>query len=214
MANRSTPATTTPATTAPAMTAPAMTARAGTARAAGGVRSWCGARRRCRRGTGAVVGWRPAEAAGTACGGRDGAGGRAGGPPRADPEHGSLATAQRGAVHRDRGVGAGAAVVGGADERPLRAAAARGGGGWGLRAAHRLGAAGGAGAGAPAPPPHGLDHRPARPGPHRRGLALFGIGLLLGLGGMLAVAHRDTAWLLTPAEGRGRHRVGWCGCST
>ena len=43
---------------APAMPAPAMTARAVTARAAGGVRSWCGVRRRCRRGTAAVVGWR------------------------------------------------------------------------------------------------------------------------------------------------------------
>ena len=37
---------------------------------------------------------------------------------------------------------------------------------------------------------------------------MVGIGFLLGLGGVLAIAHRDTGWLLTPtAEGRGHHRV-------
>ena len=40
-------------------------------------------------------------------------------------------------------------------------------------------------------------------------MTLVGVGFLLLLGGMLAVAHRDPAWLLTPAaEGRGRDRVG------
>ncbi len=51
---------------------------------------------------------------------------------------------------------------------------------------------------------------PLRPGPRRRGRwSCRGIGFLLGLGAVLAIAHRDAAWLLTPTtEGRGRHRVG------
>ena len=61
----------------------AATARALTARAAGGVRSWCGVRRRCRRGTAAMVGWRVRRCGGGSWSRR--CGGRAGGPPRADP---------------------------------------------------------------------------------------------------------------------------------
>ena len=43
---------------------------------------------------------------------------------------------------------------------------------------------------------------------------LTGIGFLLGLGGVLAIAHRDAAWLLTPVQKAvDGDRVGWCGCS-
>ena len=39
-------------------------------------------------------------------------------------------------------------------------------------------------------------------------LGLCGIGLLLGLGGVLAIAHRDTAWLLAPAQ-RAVDTIAW-----
>ena len=126
--------------------------------------------------------------------------GRAGGHARADARRHPLAGPQHGALHRHRRVRAGTAVVGGAHERPLRAADARCRSGRGLRAAHRLGAARRAGPRAAAPPPDGLDHRTAGPGPRRRRWLLGGIGFLLGLGAVLAIAHRDTAWLLTPVQ--------------
>ena len=39
-------------------------------------------------------------------------------------------------------------------------------------------------------------------------VGLCGIGLLLGLGGVLAIAHRDTAWLLAPAQ-RAVDSIAW-----
>ena len=99
-------------------------------------------------------------------------------------------------------------------QRPLRAADARGRGGRGLRAAHRLGAARRAGPGTAAPPPDGLDHRTAGPGPRRsRWRSCAGSGSCSGWA---------RCWPSPTGTPRGcspRHRRpwtasrGWCGCS-
>ena len=135
--------------------------------------------------------------------------GRAGGHARADARCRPLAGPQHGALPRHRRVRAGEALVGGAHERPLRAADARCRSGRGLRAAHRLGTARGTGPRTAAPPPDGLDHRAAGPGPRRRGCgsgrdrvpARVGRGAGHRPPGRGVAAHPR-------AEGRRRHRVG------
>ena len=127
---------------------------------------------------------------------------------------GTLAAPQHDPLLRHRGVGAGAAVVGGAHQRPLRAADARRRGGRGLRAADRLGAARRAGSGTAAPPPDGLDHRAAGPGPHRRRH-----GSCAGSGSCSGWARSWPSPTATPRGCSPRCRRPWtasrgrCGCS-
>ena len=72
-----------------------------------------------------------------------------------------------------------------------------------------------AGPGTAAPPPDGLDHRPAGPGPRRRGRGHVRdrVPARVGRGaGHRPPGHRVAAH--PGAEGRRRRSRGWCGCST
>ena len=161
--------------------------------------------RRCRLGDRA-----PGGAGAGRASDRGRRGGRcwSGGSSRADARHRPLAGPQRGALRRDRGVRRGAAVVGGAHERPVRAVAARRRGGGGLRAAHRLGAARRAGPGTSASPPDGLDPRPARPDPRGRGRDHGGDRVPARVGRRAGHRPQGRGVAARPgAEGGGRDRV-------
>ena len=182
---------------APAM--PAVTARAVTARAAGGVRSWCGVRRRCRRGTAAMVGWRVRRWRRRVVVATVRVVGRV---ARHEPSrNGARWLLRNGVLYIATGAWVLArrgweARTNARYERLLRAAEAAGDyerlTDWEQRAEQ------------------------ARERRHRRRMdwitapldvartaavmTLIGVGFLLLLGGMLAVAHRDPAWLLTPLQ--------------